>query len=112
MDKEYFTWHESFPPSSGYPAHIILAVIRDSPYPVSRHSAFDIIGTVTSCRVFESIPDSVKRKFVYHSYHLTMKPRYLPSGIACCSILSDGMNTSAYWRIYSTISPYHRLPSV
>lgn len=45
----------SFMPSSK-PAQSILSVILDDEYPVSLHSLFEMIGTVTSCRVFETSP--------------------------------------------------------
>lgn len=51
------TWQESFCPSLK-PAHSILSVIRDAPYPVLRHSVFDKIGTVTSCKFTEMSPCS------------------------------------------------------
>lgn len=51
------TWHESFAPSLK-PAQSILSVIRVWPYPVLRHSEFDKIGTVTSCKLAEMSPCS------------------------------------------------------
>lgn len=51
----YITWHESFWPS-GYPAQIMLFVIRFSSYSVFRQSSLLMIGTYTSCNTCDEEP--------------------------------------------------------
>lgn len=51
----YITWHESFLPS-GYPAHIMLAVMRFSSYSVFLQSSLLMIGTYTSCSTCDDEP--------------------------------------------------------